>query len=65
MSTGKRTKLGALFVLGFILLNFPFIYLFGKDYQVWGIPLLYFYIFVVWLVLILLVMKLSGKSKQD
>ena len=52
----KRTianqKLIGLFLLASVLLNFPIIGIFGRSVLVMGIPLLYLYIFLVWLLLI-------------
>ena len=48
--TGQR--LLALFVIGCLLLNFPVLSLFSTDGMVWGIPVLYVYIFLGWALLI-------------
>lgn len=48
--TGQR--LLALFVIGCVLLNFPVLSLFSTNGMVWGIPLLYVYIFLGWASLI-------------
>jgi len=50
--TGQR--LLALFLLGCLLLNFPVLSLFSTDGMMWGIPLLYVYIFLAWGILIAL-----------
>ncbi|MEZ4727746.1 MAG: hypothetical protein R3E79_11515 [Caldilineaceae bacterium] len=50
--TGQR--LLALFLLGCLLLNFPVLSLFSTDGMVWGVPLLYVYIFLAWGILIAL-----------
>jgi hypothetical protein len=50
--TGQR--LLALFVIGTLLLNFPVLALFSSDGMVWGIPLLYVYLFCGWAILIAL-----------
>jgi predicted permease len=47
-------RLVALFLLGCLLFNFPLLALFNKSGEVLGIPLLYAYIFFVWLALIVL-----------
>ncbi len=49
---GKR--LVGLFLLGYLLFNYPLLSLFNLPRLVAGIPLLLVYIFSVWLVLILL-----------
>lgn len=48
--TGQR--LLALFLIGCLLLNFPMLALFSTDSMVWGIPLLYVYIFLCWALVI-------------
>jgi hypothetical protein len=47
-------RLVALFLLGCLLFNFPLLALFNRTGEVFGIPLLYAYIFGVWLALIAL-----------
>lgn len=37
-----------------IFLNLPIIYIFNKNTSIWGVPLLYAYIFLVWGVSILI-----------
>ena len=36
------------FFLGMVMLNFPFLHIFNKDEQLFGIPLLILYLFVGW-----------------
>ena len=36
------------FVLGLVMLNFPFLHIFNKDTQVLGIPLIVLYLMVGW-----------------
>lgn len=57
MPVGKmrNKRLVSLCLLGYALLNFPLLSLFDVSRLVWGIPLLYGYIFTVWALLILLV----------
>lgn len=45
-------RLFALFILGWLLLNFPLLALWDRDVAVLGIPLLPFAIFVAWALLI-------------
>jgi len=45
-------RLVALFLLGCLLFNFPLLALFNRHGEIAGIPLLYAYIFGVWLALI-------------
>jgi hypothetical protein len=48
----KGPRLVALFLLGVLLLNFPFLQLVDLPIAVLGIPLLYAYVFAVWALLI-------------
>ncbi len=48
--TGQR--LVALFVAGAVLLNYPILSLFARRVSVAGAPLLYVYVFGVWVALI-------------
>ena len=36
------------FVLGLVMLNFPFLHIFNKDVQVLGVPLILLYLLVGW-----------------
>jgi predicted permease len=45
-------RLVALFLLGCLLFNFPLLALFNRGGEVFGIPVLYAYLFGVWLTLI-------------
>jgi hypothetical protein len=47
-------RLVALFVLGCLVLTYPLMALFNRSGMVFGIPLLYAYLFGVWAVLIAL-----------
>jgi hypothetical protein len=53
---GKRQpRLVALCMLGCLLFNYPILALFNVNGAVFGIPVLYFYIFTAWALLIVLV----------
>ncbi len=47
-------RLVALFLLGILVLNPPFLLIFDKSAEISGIPVLYLYLFVAWAVLIAL-----------
>lgn len=53
----------ALFLLGAIATSPPFLAIFALDASVFGVPLLYVYLFVVWAILIALLAALSGAGK--
>ncbi len=50
--TLKGQRLVALFLLGCLLFNFPLLALFTGTMRIWGIPLIYFYVFAAWAVII-------------
>ncbi len=58
-------RLAALFLLGWLLFNFPLLALFNRAVEVLGIPLLYAYIFGVWLVLIVLMAAVIERPGSD
>lgn len=45
-------RLVAVFLLGCVLLNYPILFLFNRSESIFGIPLLYIYIFGTWAFLI-------------
>ena len=51
----KGERLVGLFLLGCLLFNFPLLALFNVQARVFGIPLLYAYLFAAWGLLIALV----------
>ena len=55
-------RLVALFLLGCLLFNFPLLALSNRSGEVFGIPLLYAYIFGVWLALIALMAFVAERS---
>ena len=50
----KNKRLVGLFLLGCVLFNYPLLSLFNLKIMVFGVPLLFFYVFIGWTVLILL-----------
>ncbi len=60
----KGQRLVALFLLGFLLLNYPLLNLFANDSRVLGIPVLYAYVFTAWALLIAL-MALVVEKRSD
>ena len=64
MGALKGQRLIALFLLGALLLEYPLFSLFAGPTVLFGIPLLYGYVFVVWAVLIALV-ALVVESRGD
>lgn len=48
----KGQKLTALFFVGCLLFNYPVLHIFSRNGFVWGIPILYVYVFASWAALI-------------
>lgn len=47
------------FTLGLVMLNFPFLHIFNKDVQVFGIPLIVLYLMIGWPLSIMVVYLFS------
>ncbi len=47
------------FILGVVMLNFPFLHIFNRDVLFFGIPLIIVYLFVGWPVSILIIYRFS------
>ena len=58
----KGERLVGLFLLGCLLFNFPLLALFNVRATVFGIPLLYAYLFAAWTLLIALVAVIMERS---
>ncbi|MGW8321187.1 MAG: hypothetical protein ACWGSD_06510 [Thermodesulfobacteriota bacterium] len=63
-SKRRNERLVALFVAALLALNFPLLSLASVMKQVWGIPVLYFYLFFVW-AFIILASGLTLKRTRD
>lgn len=57
----KATLLG---VAGLLFLSFPLLSMADKHGFVWGIPVLYLYVFIVWALIILALLFLSGNRNR-
>ncbi len=51
-SKRQNERLIVLLIIGIIALNYPLLSLFSKVKLIFGIPLLYFYLFSVWIIFI-------------
>jgi hypothetical protein len=51
----RTARLVAVAVLGFVLFNYPVLAVFDADVLVAGVPVLWAYLFLVWILLIALV----------
>ena len=60
--TNRTKRLVGLFLLGYLLFNHPLLSLFNLQRTVYGIPLLYGYIFGVWVLLIVLMAIITSRE---
>jgi hypothetical protein len=58
----KGERLVGLFLLGCLLFNFPLLALFNVRATVFGIPLLYAYLFAAWCLVIVLVALIMERN---
>jgi hypothetical protein len=58
----KGQRMIALFILGCLLFNYPLLSLFNLTAEVFGVPLLYAYIFAAWALLVAL-MALAAERR--
>jgi len=65
MPNDKIPKIISLAFFAFLLLNFPIIGLFGKTNFLFGFPVLYLYVFIVWFGLILILAFILRKIKKN
>ena len=59
----KDQRLIALFILGWLLFNYPVLSLFNVPAVAFGVPVLYAYIFAAWALLVAL-MALAAESRR-
>jgi hypothetical protein len=62
-STVRSQRLVALFLLGALLFNYPLLAVFNRVAEVFGIPVLYAYIFSAWALLIGLLALVVERSR--
>jgi len=53
------------FVLGMVMMNYPFISIFNKPTLPFGIPLLYLYLLIGWVFSIFIVYLFSRAARKD
>ena len=53
------------FVLGLVMMSYPFISIFNKPTLMFGIPLLYLYLFLGWLFSIFIIYLFSRATAKD
>jgi uncharacterized membrane protein len=63
----KTRKLVGVFILGWVLLNYPILSLFNLPATIAGIPLLYAFVFAAWAAIVVLIglITLYGRPPHD
>jgi hypothetical protein len=59
----KGQRFVAVFLLGCVAFNYPLLYLFNTRSDLFGVPLLYAYVFFAWAVLVLLIALVAERSR--
>jgi hypothetical protein len=60
----KTRRLAGVFLLGWVLFNYPVISLFSRPFALLGVPLLYAYVFCAWMLIIGLIMLNARFSRR-
>ena len=60
---GRAARLAFLFVFGVLLFNYPLLALFNVQGSIFGVPVLYAYIFAAWALLIALVAVVMERGR--
>ncbi|MEZ4888518.1 MAG: hypothetical protein R3E32_27575 [Chitinophagales bacterium] len=60
----KAYRLFGIFVLFFLLFNFPLISIFDKEGFIAGMPTLYFYLFGIWMLMIVFLFIIMENKKR-
>lgn len=60
----KNRRLAGVFLLGWVLFNYPVLSLFNRNTTLLGIPLIYAYVFGAWALVIVLIMLGARFSRR-
>ena len=58
-------RLVGIFLLGFVLFNYPLLSLFNLPRRIGGVPVLYAYVFIAWLLLIMLTLLATRSPRTS
>lgn len=64
-NTDKNKRLVSLFLLGAVFFNYPLLSIFNHKSYVLGFPVLYLYIFSLWLLMIVIMIVISTRRKFE
>ena len=60
-NTDKNKRLVSLFLLGAVFFNYPLLSIFNHKSYILGFPVLYFYIFSLWLLMIVIMIVITTR----
>lgn len=63
MRQQSREYITILFICGALAINYPVLDLFDRPWAPFGIPVLYFYLYLIWFVLIVLLILVVERSE--
>lgn len=63
MRQQSREYIVILFISAVLAINYPVLELFNRSWTLFGIPLLYFYLYLIWLVLIIGLIAVVERSE--
>ena len=63
-NTDKNKRLVSLFLLGAVFFNYPLLSLFNHQSYVLGFPILYLYVFSLWLLMIVLMIFITTRGNS-
>lgn len=61
----KNQRLVALFLFSCVLLNYPFIGIFNSVSYVAGVPIMFLYLFLIWLSMIIMLFYINEISRMS
>lgn len=64
-NTDKNKRLVSLFLLGAVFFNYPLLSIFNHKSYMLGFPVLYLYIFSLWLLMIVIMIVISTRRKFE
>jgi len=59
----KHSRLIALFLFGVLLFNYPLLALWSRPDEVFGIPVLYLYVFGAWALFVVLLARIVERNR--
>jgi predicted permease len=65
METHKDQKLLIISCLFLVLFTFPVLSIFNSESSIKGIPVLYLYIFIVWILFIIIIFRVIKKESKE